>query len=114
MEVNPRVTGSIKIAFEAGVDFADLLVKHAMGMELPTYNGYRVGVKMRYMPLDILWFIYSPDRWNAQPSWFKFWGADYCYQEGSLSDPLPILAGFISGFSKYINPSFRREKLGKQ
>ena len=113
MEINPRITGSIKIAFEAGVDFADLSVRHALGQPLPTYRGYRVGVAMRYMPLDILWFVHSPDRWKARPSWFKFWGTDLCYQEGSADDPLPIVAGFLAGLRKYLSPRFRRGKLGR-
>ena len=113
MEINGRITGSIKIAFEAGVDFADLAVRHALGQPLPTYRGYRLGVYMRYMPLDILWFLHSPDRWRARPSWFKFWGPDMCYQEGALDDPAPIVAGFLSGLGKYLNPSFRRGKLGR-
>jgi D-aspartate ligase len=112
MEINPRVTGSIKIAFVAGVDFADLLVRLALGQELPTYEHYRVGIQMRYMPLDILWFLHSPDRWRARPSWFRFWGRDLCYQEGSWDDPLPVVAGFLAGAVKYLDPQFRKSKRG--
>lgn len=112
MEINPRITGSIKIAFEAGVDYADLLVRYAMEEELTVYNGYRIGVQMRYMPLDILWFLYSPDRWRAKPSWFKLWGEDLCYQEGSLDDPLPAVAIFVDGLMRFLNPRTRKDKLG--
>jgi predicted ATP-grasp superfamily ATP-dependent carboligase len=112
MEINPRITGSIKIAFEAGVDFAELLVRYAMEEELPVYNGYRVGVQMRYMPLDILWFLYSHNRWRAKPNWFKFWGKDLCYQEGSLDDPLPTLAILLDGLMRFLNPKVRKGKLG--
>jgi len=111
MEINPRITGSIKIAFEAGVDFADLAVRYALGKDLPVYENYRLGVQMRYMPLDVLWFLHSPDRLKARPSWFKFWGSDLCYQEGSLEDPLPILAAYLSGIKKYLDPDFRKSKL---
>jgi predicted ATP-grasp superfamily ATP-dependent carboligase len=114
MEINPRVTGSIKIAFEAGVDFADLLVRYALGHDLPVYESYRLGVQMRYMPLDVLWFLYSPDRLKSNPSWFRFWGSDLCYQEGSLEDPLPILAAYLSGIKKYLDPSFRKSKLSNK
>ncbi len=112
MEINPRVTGSIKIAFEAGVDFADLLVRHALGEPLPACGGYRVGVQMRYMPLDVLWFLSSPGRLRAEPSFFRFVGRDLCYQEGSLDDPLPALAAWASGAEKWLDPAFRRRKLG--
>ena len=111
MEVNPRVTGSVKIAFEAGVDFADLLVKQALGQPLPTYQGYRVGVSMRYLPLDILWFLYSPDRFRAKPSWFKFWGADQCEQVFSWDDPGPFLGLTLDGLRRLMSPTVRAAKL---
>jgi predicted ATP-grasp superfamily ATP-dependent carboligase len=113
MEVNPRVTGSVKIAFEAGVDFADLLVRFAQGDRLPTYNDYRVGIYMRYIPLDILWFLYSRDRFRAEPSWLKFWGRDLCYQVLSLRDPGPFLALGLSGLARLTSPKVRAEKLKK-
>jgi predicted ATP-grasp superfamily ATP-dependent carboligase len=112
MEINPRITGSIKIAFAAGVDFADLLVKHALGEPLPTYEAYRKGIYLRYMPLDILWFLHSPLRWRARPSWFRFFGNDLHYQEGGFDDPLSFAAGFLAGLPKYFDRSFRRAKMG--
>jgi len=112
MEINPRVTGSVKIAFEAGVDFADLMVRFALGEPLPTHRGYRVGVTMRYLPLDVLWFLYSPDRFRAQPSWFRFWGEDLCYQVLSWRDPAPFLAILVAGVRKLLSPKIRAAKLG--
>ena len=113
MEMNPRVTGSAKIAFEAGVDFADLMVRLYLGQPLPTYREYRVGVTMRYLPLDILWFLYSPERFRARPSWFKFFGRDLCYQVLSLRDPGPFLAIALGGLRRLMSPRVRAEKLGR-
>jgi len=112
MEINPRVTGSVKIAFEAGVDFADLLVRHALGDPLPDYLDYRVGLDMRYLPLDILWFLRSPDRFRADPSWFRFFGRDLCYQVLSLRDPGPFLALAMGGIAKLLSPEVRAAKSG--
>lgn len=111
MEINPRVTGSVKIAFVAGVDFADLLVRFALNEPLPNYESYRVGIFMRYMPLDILWFIYSPDRFRAKPSWFKFWGGNLCEQVLTLDDPVPFIGLFLGGLAKLMSPKVRAAKL---
>jgi D-aspartate ligase len=111
MEVNPRVTGSVKIAFEAGVDFADLLVRQALGQPLPTYESYRVGISMRYLPLDVLWFLYSPDRFRAKPSWFRFFGADQCEQVFTWDDPGPFLALTFDGVRRLMSPMVRSAKL---
>jgi D-aspartate ligase len=111
MEVNPRVTGSVKIAFEAGVDFADLLVRHALDQPLPTYDSYRIGVSMRYLPLDILWFLYSPDRFRAKPSWFRFFGPNQCEQVFSWSDPGPFVGLTVDGVRRLLSPAVRDAKL---
>lgn len=111
MEINPRVTGSVKITFQAGVDFADLLVRQALGLPLPTYESYRIGVSMRYLPLDILWFLYSPDRFRAKPSWFKFFGADQSEQVFSWDDPGPFLGLTLDGIRRLMSPSVRAAKL---
>lgn len=110
MEINPRITGSIKIAFEAGVDFATIQVQHALNNNITKFNDYKIGVFMRYMPLDILWFLHSSERFKSKPSWFHFFGKNLCYQEGSRDDFLPAIAGFIEGLGKYLNPTFRRKK----
>jgi predicted ATP-grasp superfamily ATP-dependent carboligase len=114
MEVNPRVTGSVKIAFEAGVDFADLMTRFYSGRELRSYLEYRAGVTMRYIPLDILWFLYSGDRFRAQPSWFRFLGRDLCYQVLSFSDPGPFLSLGLGGIRKLLSPQVRADKLGSK
>jgi len=114
MEINPRVTGSVKIAFEAGVDFADLLVCYALEKPLQSYLDYKVGVTMRYLPLDILWFFSSPDRFRAEPSWFHFWGRDLCYQVLSVQDPGPFLGLGLSGLARLLSPKTRAEKFRKK
>ena len=74
MEINPRITGSVKICFEAGVDFADMLVRLAMGYEVPQVKQYQEGIFLRHPGIDLIWFLKSPDRFKAKPSWFRFWG----------------------------------------
>lgn len=89
MEINPRITGSVKIAFAAGVDFADMVVRHTLGEEVPLAWDYKVGQYLRYFYKDILWFWDSPERWSAKPNWFSFFDRNSTDQVLSGSDPLP-------------------------
>lgn len=66
--------------------------------------------KIRYFALDLLWFLFSKNRFKTQPFWFKFFDKNLYYQDGSWNDPLPMFAGAIMGFNKYLNPSFRKSK----
>lgn len=98
MEVNPRITASVKVCFAAGVDFARQIVEHALGLPVTAYPHYRDGVQLRYMHTDLLWFIQSPDRFRARPSWFKF--TRTVDQIFSLRDPYPFFTYSIQAVRK--------------
>ncbi len=53
MEVNGRLWGSLQLAIDAGVDFPALLVACALGRDVPTVGGYRVGVRSRWFWGDV-------------------------------------------------------------
>ena len=72
MEINPRITASVKICFDAGVDFARQIIEFATGKEVTEYMDYKADVRLRYMHTDILWLLQSPNRFNIKPSWFDF------------------------------------------
>jgi predicted ATP-grasp superfamily ATP-dependent carboligase len=110
LEVNPRITGSVKICFEAGVDFADLLVNFALGREVPQVDGYQLGVYLRHPGLDLLWFLQSKNRFKANPSWFWFVGKNLKYEVLSISDPGPTLAYALANLRDLTNAEARRYK----
>jgi len=91
MEINPRITGSVRIAFDAGVDFAEMIVKSLLDEPVGEV-AYEVGRQLRFFHKDLLWFIRSPDRLKAKPSWFRFFDAKTSDQILSLEDPLPGVA----------------------
>jgi len=91
MEINPRFPACFRITLAAGVDFPNLLAKLAMGEDIPRVDGYKLDVFLRYLPLDVLWFIQSPERFRATPSFFRFFGSELYDQIISLRDPGPIL-----------------------
>lgn len=112
MEINTRITGSIKAGMDSGVDYAQMIVEQELGKEVTKYTS-TPGLILRQLSLDVMWFLYSKnsERFSAKPSWFKFWGKQIRYQDGQWSDPLPMIVGFISGARRFISPSFRKSKM---
>lgn len=110
IEINPRIPASIHAAYASGVNFPEIIVNDLLGNERLNYF-YYTNKKIRFFGLDVLWFVFSKERFSFRPSWFKFFGKDISYQDGSFKDPLPMIMGFISGILKYLNPQFRNSKL---
>lgn len=112
MEINTRITGSIKAGMDSGVDYAQMIVEQELGRDVTEYTS-TPGLILRQLSLDVMWFLYSQnsERFSAKPSWFKFWGKQIRYQDGQWSDPLPMIVGFISGARRFINPNFRKSKM---
>ena len=98
MEINPRITASVKVCFAAGVDFARQVVELGMGLPVTEYADYREGIRLRYMHTDLLWFLQSPNRFHAKPGWFDF--RRTTDQIFNPRDPWPWFTYTIQGFRK--------------
>lgn len=98
MEINPRVSGSIKVVQESGVNIAHQIVQLSMGEEVTSYMDYKKDVRMRCIHTDILWFLKSPKRFNSSPSWFSW--KNTIDQIWSINDPLPFLTFSIQSLLK--------------
>ena len=90
MEINPRVSGSVKICFKAGVDQARQMLELVYGEKVTKYENYEVGRRLRCSQTDLLWFIKSPNRFKAKPSWFSNYKTND--QIFSWNDPIPWFA----------------------
>lgn len=110
IEINPRVPSSLQASVAAGVDFAKIIVADETDSHIPKYS-YTAGREVRWFGLDVMWFLFAKDRFSYRPSWFKFFGSNVSYQDGSIKDPLPMIMGCLSGVLKYLNPKFRKAKL---
>lgn len=108
MEINPRITASVKVCFAAGVDFARQIVEHEMGMPVTDYPDYEVDRRLRYMHTDLLWFIESPNRFKAKPSWFSW--KNTTDQIWNPRDPLPWFGYTIQGFAKFGKEKKKRKR----
>ena len=112
IEINPRVPSSFQAAFAAGVDFGKVFVADEFNEPICKFE-YKIGKQVRWMGLDVMWFLFSKDRFKFRPSWFKFFGKEISYHDGAWNDPLPMFAGMLAGILKYLNPNFRKAKLKK-
>ena len=110
IEINPRVPSSFQAAFAAGVDFGKCFVSDYL-YHIDTDFDFKEDQQIRWMGLDVMWFLFSKDRFQFKPSWFRFFGSNVSYHDGSWSDPLPMISGMFAGVVKYLNPSFRKAKL---
>ena len=112
IEINPRVPSSLQASFAAGVDFAKIFVDEYLGngAEVFDMKKYKSGQQVRWFGLDVMWFLMSPQRFSFKPSWFKFWGKNVSYHDGTWSDPIPMIAGCLQGVVKYLDPNFRKAK----
>lgn len=99
MEINPRVSGSVKICFESGINLAKQIVEYEFGNEVTKYSEYRLGQRLRCSQTDLLWFIKSSNRFRATPSWFSIKKTkDHTF---SLDDPIPWLSFSIQAVLRY-------------
>lgn len=113
IEINPRVPSSLQASFAAGVNFAKIFVDEYLGSgaEVFDMSRYKVGQQVRWFGLDVMWFLMSPQRFSYRPSWFRFWGKNVSYHDGTWTDPMPMIAGSLQGVVKYLDPNFRKAKL---
>ena len=114
MEMNPRLPACVKTAFEAGINWAEIIVNGYMGLPQKTYE-YKENEYVRYLGLESLWFYYSKNRLKTKPSWFKFLGRHIHYQDMSdWTDPKPFFFGLWGNLKKQSSPEFRKAKSGSR
>lgn len=110
IEINPRVPASLRGAAVSGVNFPAIICGDALGESIPE-TIYRPGKTLRYLGLDVMWFLSSPNRFKSKPSWFKFFGRNIFYQEGGWQDLRPMLASLWSNLNKL---EFKNWKIQKK
>lgn len=108
MEINPRITASVKVCTYSGVDFARQIVEYETGRQVTEYKDYKKGVCLRYMHTDLLWFIESPNRFKAKPSWFSW--KNTTDQIWNPRDPFPWFGYTIQGFAKFGKEKKKRKR----
>jgi predicted ATP-grasp superfamily ATP-dependent carboligase len=104
LEVNPRFGEMHAICSVAGIDLPYLLYRVTKGENVQPVCDYTEGKFLRFGPTDLMWFLRSRDRFNANPSFFKSFGKsvagtlvaekDYGPLIGYLLENIVMLANF--------------------
>ena len=102
IELNPRVPASLRAADIAGVNFPHLIVCDLLKLPNPV-STYKTGFFLRYLGLDIMWFLKSPQRFKSKPSWFLCFGKKVFFQDIYATDPTTWWNWFTHGFQRYLN-----------
>jgi carbamoylphosphate synthase large subunit len=99
IEINARVPASLRGAAISGVNFPEIIVNDVMGGDVPHFE-YTPGKVMRYMGLDLMWFMKSSNRFLSTPSWFKFFGKGLFYQDIFQEDASTWWTWLAEGIAK--------------
>lgn len=110
IEINPRVPASLRGAAISGINFPDIIVSDTLELPPRKYE-YEPGKILRYLGLDILWFLKSDKRFSSSPSWFRFFGRNIYYQEGGWKDRHAMMASLWGNISKV---EFKNGKIKKK
>lgn len=89
IEINPRIPACIRGAAMSGVNFPKQIVDDELTGKIKI-DIYKTGRYLRFLGLDIAWFLASPKRFKCHPSWFKFFGRNVYYEDGGIKD-LPAM-----------------------
>lgn len=102
MEINPRVSGSVKIVFLSGPNQARQMLELLFSENVTKYETYKIDQRLRCSQTDFLWFLQSPNRFKTKPSYFnRKHTKDQIFSWG---DPLPWIT-----FSIQKIMSFKKE-----
>ena len=119
MECNPRFPESLVVNVFSGADFPWLVYQLARTGNAEPSPRYVEERYARFLVGDLMWFLHSPERWKAQPSFFKFFGKDLKYYVEQANDPGPTLCSLLEALFTLFSPKqiayrfdrgFRRKK----
>lgn len=113
MECNPRFPESLAVDIFAGADFPWCLYQLASTGRADPIPGYTSGRFARFLVGDLMWFLGSPDRWRATPSFFRFFGRDLTYYVEKVSDPGPIACYLIEAVITLLSPRRLAYRFGR-
>ena len=101
MEINPRLSGSIELSVRSGVDFPLMLWQWATGRPVVGCDGFRPGVRLRWLTGDVRWLVETvrrPGRPDSVPprqalsTFIREFARGDSYDLFEVGDPLPALA----------------------
>lgn len=109
MEINGRISASIKISYLCGINVARMMIERAFGEPVTEYpRKIKEGIRIRHAQANDMWFLKSPDRFKVKPSFFNRKNThDVVF---TLDDPLPYFTYTIECIKKYKSEMQKRTR----
>ncbi len=109
MEINGRISASLKTGIEAGLPLVRQILEFAMGEEVtPAPEKLEYGLRVAHSQASVLWFIKSHDRFRKEPTTNgNRKRRDVVFSWG---DPLPYIGYSIQCLQKYKSEMKKRER----
>lgn len=108
LEINLRAIACAKAGFLAGIDQAKQILEDLYCDTVTSQLKYKTDIRVRRSQIDWMWFLKSPDRFKARPSWFD--RKNTTDQLFSWTDPGPWFAFWIYGFRKVLREKQEQKK----
>lgn len=91
LEINGRIPQSIKMAFMCGYNVSKQMLEMVYDQDVIRYpENDKFGIYLRHFDTDIAWFLKSPNRFSAKPSWFSWKNTKEVLFD--IHDPKPFFA----------------------
>ena len=72
-EINGRIPASIKMAYMLGYNISRQMLEMVYDQDVIQYPENDIfGMYIRHLDTDLAWFLKSPNRFKAKPSWFSW------------------------------------------
>ncbi len=109
MEINGRISASLKVGVEAGLPLVQQILENAMGVEVTQApEKLEFGVRVAHTQSSALWFLKSKDRFRKEPtSNGNRKRRDVVF---SWADPVPYFSYSIQCLQKYKTEMKKRER----
>lgn len=100
LEINGRIPASVKMAYMCGCNVSRQLLEMVYDQDVVQYpENDKFGMFIRHFDTDIAWFLKSPNRFQAKPSWFSWKNTQEILY--SKDDKKPFFANFIQKTIRY-------------
>ena len=99
-EINGRIPASIKMAYMLGYNISRQMLEMIYDEDVIQYpENDKFGLYIRHLDTDIAWFLKSPNRFKANPSWFSWKNTQEVLY--SKDDKRPFFARFFRQVFRY-------------
>ena len=100
LEINGRIPQSVRMAYMCGCNVSRQMLEMIYDQDVIQYpENNKFGMYIRHFDTDIAWFIKSPDRFRAKPSWFSWKNTQEALY--SKDDRRPFFSNLFNQLTSY-------------